>query len=131
MSVMSEQFNTVVWVAAGLITLVTLGRLVVYPIVKEVREVVAWWKKFMRDWDGEEEQPGRARVPGVMERLNAIDGQLHRNGGESLKDKVCEVHDLASRLYDRVEVIEDRQVQIQREQKDIMGRIGSIERDKP
>lgn len=131
MSVMSEQFNAVVWVAAGLVTLVTLGRLVVYPIFKEVREVVAWWKKFMRDWDGEEEQPGRTRVPGVMERLNAIDGQLHRNGGESLKDKVCEVHDLASRLYDRVEVIEDRQMQIQREQKDIMGRIGSMERDKP
>lgn len=127
---MGQYFNTLVWVAAGLVTVVTLLRLVLYPIYREVRELTSWWRKFMRDWDGEERQPGRARVPGVMERLNGIDGQLHRNGGESLKDKVCEMHDIASRLYERVEVIEARQVEIQMEQRDVAKRMSAIERER-
>lgn len=42
----------------------------------------------MRDWEGEEESPGRDRVPGVMERLNKLDGELSQNGGKSTKDTV-------------------------------------------
>ena len=42
----------------------------------------------MDDWAGEEARPGRDRVPGVMERLNEIDGQLKNNGGSSVKDSV-------------------------------------------
>lgn len=129
MGFMAQHFDTLVWVAAGLVTLATLLRLVVYPVYRELREVSQWWRKFMRDWDGEESQPGRARTPGVMERLNKIDGQLHRNGGESLKDKVCEMHDIASRLWDKVEVIEQRQVEIQTEQRHIAGRLSAVERD--
>ena len=30
----------------------------------------------MRDWEGEEAEPGRDRVPGVMERLNSIETEL-------------------------------------------------------
>ena len=33
--------------------------------------------------------PGRSAVPGVMERLQSIDGELTRNGGNSLKNQVC------------------------------------------
>ena len=42
----------------------------------------------MDDWAGEEARPGRDRVPGVMERLNDIDGELKNNGGSSIKDAV-------------------------------------------
>jgi len=42
----------------------------------------------MRDWEGEEATPGRDRVPGVMERLNKLDGELSNNGGSTTKDKV-------------------------------------------
>jgi hypothetical protein len=48
-----------------------------------------------------------------MQRLNAMDGQLHRNGGESLKDKVCDTLDLTKDLAVRVTAIEDRQLRIE------------------
>jgi hypothetical protein len=46
---------------------------------------------FMRDWAGEPAAPGRSAVPGVMERLNRIDGELKRNGGSSMKDAINRV----------------------------------------
>ena len=46
----------------------------------------------MRDWEGEEEEPGRDRVPGVMERLNKLDGELSNNGGSTTKDKVDQLY---------------------------------------
>ena len=42
----------------------------------------------MEDWAGTPERPGRSAVPGVMERLNNIDGELKKNGGKSVKDVV-------------------------------------------
>lgn len=46
-------------------------------------------ERFMRDWEGEEQTPGRDRVPGVMERLNKMDGELSQNGGyTTVKDRV-------------------------------------------
>jgi len=104
--------ETIFWIAAGLLSIAGVGHYLIYPAWREVREMLDWWRKFQRDWDGEEQEPGRARVPGVMERLNGIDGQLHRNGGESLKDKVCDTHELALGLSARVGEIEVRQKQI-------------------
>ncbi|CAB4123685.1 hypothetical protein UFOVP45_7 [uncultured Caudovirales phage] len=46
------------------------------------------WDTFMRDWAGEPARKGRSRVPGVMERLNKLDGELSHNGGSSIKDAV-------------------------------------------
>lgn len=43
---------------------------------------------FMRDWQGEPAAPGRDAVPGVMARLNNIDGELKHNGGSTMKDAV-------------------------------------------
>lgn len=43
---------------------------------------------FIRDWAGTSAEPGRPKVPGVMERLNEIDGALKNNGGTSIKDAV-------------------------------------------
>lgn len=45
----------------------------------------------MRDWAGEPSRDGRDAVPGVMERLNNIDGELKRNGGKSIKDTVTRI----------------------------------------
>jgi hypothetical protein len=45
-------------------------------------------EKFRRDWEGEEASPGRDKVPGVMERLNRLDGELSNNGGSSMKDAI-------------------------------------------
>jgi len=56
--------------------------------IKKVKIFFTWLDKFRRDWEGEEAEPGRDRVPGVMERLNRLDGELSNNGGSSLKDAV-------------------------------------------
>lgn len=58
------------------------------PVRKKVRDVSRWLDDFQRDWFGEEEAPGRDLVPGVMERLNRLDGELSQNGGKSVKDTV-------------------------------------------
>jgi hypothetical protein len=60
----------------------------IIPFVKRIRKWLNSLELFMIDWAGEEARPGRDRVPGVMERLNAIDGELKNNGGSSVKDAV-------------------------------------------
>lgn len=56
----------------------------------------------MRDWSGEEARPGRSRVPGVMERLNSIDGELKNNGGSSVKDAVDRIENKISTIDNRL-----------------------------
>ena len=93
--------ESVFWLAAGLLSVAGVVRYVLYPVWRELRDLMSWWRKFQRDWDGESEEPGRARVPGVMERLN-------------------DTHDLALGLSHRVGEIEVRQ-------REIADRIGTIE----
>ena len=58
----------------------------------------------MRDWEGEEESPGRDRVPGVMERLNKLDGELSNNGGyTTVKDRVDRLYETQERIVDTQE----------------------------
>jgi len=59
---------------------------------KKITRFTTWFSKFMRDWEGEEAEPGRDRVPGVMERLNRLDGELSNNGGSTTKDKVDKLY---------------------------------------
>ncbi|NBT46642.1 MAG: hypothetical protein EBT07_02315 [Actinobacteria bacterium] len=74
--------------------LTSLGA-ILYGIKKAIKTIVIngderrdAWDTFMRDWVGEEASPGRDAVPGVMERLNRLDGELQHNGGSSIKDIV-------------------------------------------
>ena len=78
----------------GIVTgaLIGLGALL-NPLRKKIKRWASWMEMFMRDWEGEEESPGRDRVPGVMERLNKLDGELSNNGGGTTKDKVDKLYD--------------------------------------
>jgi hypothetical protein len=58
------------------------------PLTKALSQISERLDKFFRDWDGTPAEPGRDEVPGVMERLNKLDGELSRNGGKSVKDVV-------------------------------------------
>ena len=102
-----------------LVFLGLLHRLFLKKVVDEAKDFFSWWKKFQRDWDGEPEEPGRSKVPGVMERLNRIDGELKRNGGSSLKDEVCktaaavkEVDHKIKAMQEQVDTLEARQQEI-------------------
>lgn len=58
------------------------------PLVKKTKHLLDSLSRFTADWFGEDSAPGRDRVPGVMERLNNIDGELKHNGGSTMKDAV-------------------------------------------
>lgn len=88
-------FDDVFWFAIGMVAVVTLVRAFLHPIIKGIKEDrVARnlereeQRAFRRDFYGTEAEPGRDKVPGVMERLNSIDGELKRNGGSTVKDAV-------------------------------------------
>ncbi len=58
------------------------------PLTIRIKALFETTEHFIRDWQGTPAEPGRDAVPGVMERLNNIDGELKRNGGKSVKDTV-------------------------------------------
>jgi len=79
--------NTIITIGAVVGAVAAVIAVIAVPI-KKVKVFFIWLDKFRRDWEGEEAEPGRDRVPGVMERLNRLDGELSNNGGSSLKDAV-------------------------------------------
>lgn len=79
--------NTIITIGAVAGAIAAVVAVIAVPI-KKVKIFFTWLDKFRRDWEGEEAEPGRDRVPGVMERLNRLDGELSNNGGSSLKDAV-------------------------------------------
>ena len=74
---------------AELIAVVTTIVAAVWAMLRPVRAQLHRWDDFWDDWTGTPAGPGRSAVPGVMERLQSIDGELTRNGDNSLKDQVC------------------------------------------
>ena len=89
-------FFTTIGIVAG--ALISLGVLL-SPFYKKIKRWAQWMERFMRDWEGEEAGPGRDSVPGVMERLNKLDGELSNNGGSTTKDKVDKLY------YNQTQVI--------------------------
>ena len=81
---MTNTFATIGIVAGALISLGVLLR----PAYKKTKDFFDWLERFKRDWEGEPAEPGRDAVPGVMQRLNRLDGELSQNGGKSTKDTV-------------------------------------------
>jgi DNA repair ATPase RecN len=81
---------------------------IIVPTRNKVKAMIDNLENFMIDWSGEESRPGRDRRPGVMERLNEIDGQLKKNGGTSIKDAVDRIEVTVSEIQDRTEQIKDR-----------------------
>jgi hypothetical protein len=76
--------------AAVGVTLALLGVILAIgrAVFKWIRGFDKRWDTFMRDWAGTPAEPGRDAVPGVMERLNRMDGELKHNGGSTMKDAV-------------------------------------------
>ena len=91
---MTNNMIITVFATVGIITAALLGlRQLVEPYKEKADLFMSWFEDFKRDWSGEEESPGRDRIPGVMERLNRLDGELSSNGGKSTKDVVNKLYD--------------------------------------
>ena len=102
---------------AGLISVISVIVGAVWAMLRPIRAQLRRWEAFWDDWQGTPARPGHGEVPGVMQRLQSIDGELQRNGGNSLKDQVHQINrkvdDLAEQnaaehvaLTDRIDAIQ-------------------------
>jgi hypothetical protein len=82
------------------------GSALLYPLIKKVNALFRTWGRFIVDWEGEEAAPGRDAVPGVMQRLNKLDGELSHNGGKSIKDVVVRLEKRQDKLEKKLEEAE-------------------------
>lgn len=73
------------------------------PLVKKTKHLLDSLSRFTVDWFGEEAAPGRDKVPGVMERLNNIDGELKHNGGSTMKDAIKRIENKLKAIDERLE----------------------------
>lgn len=78
-------------------------RSIVLPVWKRIKAGLDKLDSFMRDWEGEPARKGRSKVPGVMERLNKLDGELSHNGGSSIKDAVKRIENKLVEIDERLE----------------------------
>ncbi len=75
---------------AGLISAVAVIVGALWAMLRPLKHQADRIEMFWEDWNGTDARPGHSAVPGVMDRLASIDGELQRNGGNSLKDQVVE-----------------------------------------
>jgi len=97
-----EAIAAAVILAASIVT--ALG-VIFLPGYRKTKEFLGWFDHFRRDWMGEEEAPGRDAVPGVMERLNKLDGELSQNGGKSTKDVVNKLFYKQEKMEQKVDLM--------------------------
>lgn len=94
--------STTITVISGIATVVGVIFALVFPLIRSsfrrTKRFFAACERFIRDWVGEPSEPGRDAVPGVMERLNKLDGELSRNGGKSTKDVAVQTKEAVDRL---------------------------------
>jgi hypothetical protein len=76
---------------------------IISPIVLKTKNLLDSLSRFTTDWFGEDAMPGRDRVPGVMERLNRIDGELQHNSGSSMKDAMRRIENKLAEIDGRLE----------------------------
>lgn len=88
---MNQELTMWVMGVTGVVIAIGGAVAVLRPSFKRINAWLTTWEEFMLDWAGTPEREGRDRIPGVMERLNNIDGELKRNGGKSVKDVVTRI----------------------------------------
>jgi hypothetical protein len=101
-----ETLNNITAVFASIGTIIAAWFLIaklIHPLIKRIVNIFNAWDSFIQDWSGTPETPGRSRVPGVMERINEIDGALKNNGGTSVKDAVDRIEKRINTIDERLE----------------------------
>ena len=96
---------TTFFTSLGIVTgaLISLGVLL-RPVYKKFKEFAEWMERFKRDWEGTPAEPGRDAVPGIMERMNRMDGELSQNGGyTTVKDRVDRLYENQAKVIETQE----------------------------
>ena len=93
---------TTFFTSLGIVTgaLISLG-VILRPVYKRLKEFMDWMDRFKRDWEGTPEEPGRDAIPGIMERMNRMDGELSKNGGfTTVKDRVDRLYENQAKVIE-------------------------------
>jgi hypothetical protein len=102
----SELFTLIVAMSSSIAIVIgawfAISKLIA-PAVKKIKEIGQNLDNFIEDWHGTPARDGRDSVPGVMDRLNKIDGELTHNGGSSVKDAVARIESGIIKINDRLE----------------------------
>lgn len=102
----SELFTLIVAISSSIAIVIgawfAISKLI-SPAVKKIKEISEHLENFIEDWQGTPARDGRDSVPGVMDRLNKIDGELTHNGGSSVKDAVQRIESGIIRINERLE----------------------------
>ncbi len=107
--------TTIIAIGGALAVIWTLTR----PVFKKAKSLFESLNNFIRDWEGEPISAGRDAVPGVMERLNRIDGELKHNGGTSMKDSLKRIEKKISAIDERLETGNQRFTEIEAKLEDL------------
>ena len=104
------------WASAVVLVGGALGIIwkLITPIIKKTKALLEALDRFTNDWFGEEASPGRDKVPGVMERLNRIDGELQHNSGSSMKDSMRRIEQKLKQIDERLDEGNKRFEQIEK-----------------
>ncbi|GAB3224083.1 hypothetical protein GCM10027447_12320 [Glycomyces halotolerans] len=85
--------ETLLYAAAAIVALGAAAT-VLWKLGRGVVRLLRQVRTFLEDWNGEPERPGVPARPGVLERLERLDAQVHPNSGSSLRDAVDETRQL-------------------------------------
>ena len=102
----SELFTLIVAMSSSIAIVIgawfAISRLIA-PAVKRIKQIGKDLDNFIEDWHGTPAREGRDAIPGVMQRLNNIDGELTNNGGSSVKDAVQRIESGIININHRLE----------------------------
>ena len=121
------QLEAISIIISGIVALLTFIGLLLRPLFKKLKLSLSTWESFMRDWNGEEQAPGRDPAAGVMQRLNKIDGEFKRNGGSTMKDDVAGMKESISDIKEGLGRIEESLVNLNKTDVSIETRLTALE----
>jgi hypothetical protein len=106
---------------AGQITLIGGGIAFAFGVLFSLWKFSIGWNDFMRDWKGDNHDDGRAKIPGVIARLEKLESGLQTvklevrpNGGKSIKDVVNRIETRLEEGNQRFDGLDSRIDEIQR-----------------
>jgi hypothetical protein len=106
---------------AGQITLIGGGIAFAFGVLFSLWKFSIGWNDFMRDWKGDNHDDGRAKIPGVIARLEKLENGLHTvklevrpNGGKSIKDVVNRIETRLEEGNQRFDGLDSRIDKIER-----------------
>lgn len=105
-------------VSATIAFITLLHKTFLRPVYRKIK----WHENFRKLWDGEPANNFRGEIPGVIKRLNRIDGELKSNGGSTMKDIVNKNHadiqtilESLGNITTTIERMENRQIVLMRD----------------